>query len=147
KTKLNCTNQPLSSCLNKLCSKFEVDMKKIEVPVRFYLGCYTTNSHRVPSKLHLIFNAFFCHKYVYISLSILLLSQNNHHIWNPETQTFPMILSMSYRGLVCDGRSGALWLPSHHPGGCCTLVVDEEIPPDNVKRFECLEKCYINVMN
>ncbi len=29
--------------------------------------------------------------------------------------------------LVCGGRSGALWLPSHHPGGCCTLVVDEEI--------------------
>ncbi len=31
--------------------------------------------------------------------------------------------------LVCGGRSGAIWLPSHHPGGCCTLVVDEEIPP------------------
>ncbi len=30
---------------------------------------------------------------------------------------------------VCGGRSGALWLPSHHPGGCCTLVVDEEIAP------------------
>uniref|UniRef100_A0A672RT57 Uncharacterized protein n=1 Tax=Sinocyclocheilus grahami TaxID=75366 RepID=A0A672RT57_SINGR len=41
--------------------------------------------------------------------------------------------------LVCGGRSGTLWLPSHHPGGCCTLQVDEEIPPDNVKRFECLE--------
>ncbi len=23
----------------------------------------------------------------------------------------------------------ALWMPSHHPGGCCTLVVDEEIAP------------------
>ncbi len=30
------------------------------------------------------------------------------------------------------------------------LVVDEEIPPDNVERFECLEKAekrYINVTN
>ncbi len=26
-------------------------------------------------------------------------------------------------------------------------LVDEEIPPDNVERFECLEKCYINVTN
>ncbi len=26
------------------------------------------------------------------------------------------------------------------PGGCYTLVVDEEIPPDNAKCFECLEK-------
>ncbi len=25
--------------------------------------------------------------------------------------------------------SGAIWLPSHHPGECCTLVVVEEIPP------------------
>ncbi len=48
---------------------------------------------------------------------------------------------------VGGGRSGALWLPSHHPGGCCTLVVDEEIPPYYVKRFECLEKRYINVTN
>ncbi len=30
-------------------------------------------------------------------------------------------------------------------GGCCTLVVDEEIPPFLVKGFEYLEKCYINV--
>ncbi len=48
---------------------------------------------------------------------------------------------------MCGGRSGALWLPSHHPGECCTLVVAEEIPPHNVKRFECLEKCYMNVRN
>ncbi len=50
---------------------------------------------------------------------------------------------------MCGGRSGALWLPSHHhhPGGCCTLVVDEEIAPYYVKRFECLEKRYINVTN
>ncbi len=33
------------------------------------------------------------------------------------------------------------------PGGCCTLVVVEEIPPFYVKRFECLEKCYINLTN
>ncbi len=36
---------------------------------------------------------------------------------------------LSTNKLVCGGRSGALWLPSHHPGGCCTLVVDEEIAP------------------
>ncbi len=36
---------------------------------------------------------------------------------------------LSTSKLVCGGRSGALWLPSHHPGGCCTLVVDEEIAP------------------
>ncbi len=27
------------------------------------------------------------------------------------------------------GCSGAQWLPSHHPGRCCTLVVIEEDPP------------------
>ncbi len=48
---------------------------------------------------------------------------------------------------MCCGRSGTTWLPSHHPGGCCTLVVDEEISPYCVKRFECLEKRYINVTN
>ncbi len=36
---------------------------------------------------------------------------------------------LSTNKLVCGGCSGALWLPSHHPGGCCTLVVDEEIAP------------------
>ncbi len=37
-----------------------------------------------------------------------------------------------------------------YPGGCCTLMVDEEISPDNVEHFECLEmqkKHYINVIN
>ncbi len=47
--------------------------------------------------------------------------------------------------LVCGGRSGAIWLPSHHPDGCCTLVVVEEIPRFYVKRFEYPEKHYINV--
>ncbi len=46
---------------------------------------------------------------------------------------------------MCGGRSGAIWLPSHHPGGCCTLVVVEEIPPDDVERFEYPEMRYINV--
>ncbi len=36
---------------------------------------------------------------------------------------------LSTSKLVCGGRSGAIWLLSHHPGGCCTLVVDEEISP------------------
>ncbi|KAI2650865.1 Stonustoxin subunit alpha [Labeo rohita] len=33
--------------------------------------------------------------------------------------------------LVCGERTGAvvLWLPSHHPSGCCTLVVVEERSP------------------
>ncbi len=52
--------------------------------------------------------------------------------------------------LVCGERSGALWLPSHHPGGCCTLVVDEETPPSQCRALWVLrqaEKRYINVMN
>ncbi len=52
---------------------------------------------------------------------------------------------LSISKLVCGGRSGAIWLPSHHPGGCCTLVVVEEIPPDDVERFEYPEMRYINV--
>ncbi len=48
---------------------------------------------------------------------------------------------------MCGERSGTIWLPSHHPGGCCTLVVDEEISPLLCKAFECLEKRYININN
>ncbi len=36
---------------------------------------------------------------------------------------------LSTNKLVCGEHSDAIWLPSHHPGGCCTLVVNEEIPP------------------
>ncbi len=54
---------------------------------------------------------------------------------------------LSTNKLVCGGRTGAIWLPSHHPGGCCTSVVVEEIPPFYVKRFEYPEKRYINVTN
>ncbi len=36
---------------------------------------------------------------------------------------------LSINKLVCGGSSGTLWLPSHHPGGCCTLMVVEEITP------------------
>ncbi len=42
---------------------------------------------------------------------------------------------LSTNKLVCGGRSGAIWLLSHNPGGCCTLVVVEEIPPFHVKRL------------
>ncbi len=56
---------------------------------------------------------------------------------------------------MCGERTGAvvLWLPSHHPSGCCTLVVVEERPPPHmtVKRFGCttihnkaLYKCLIH---
>ncbi len=48
---------------------------------------------------------------------------------------------------MCGGHSGTIWLPSYHPGGCCTLVVVEEIPPFHVKGFEYSEKHYINVTN
>ncbi len=41
----------------------------------------------------------------------------------------------------------ALWLLSHHPGGCCKLEVDEEISPLLCKALGCLEKRYINVTN
>ncbi len=58
-----------------------------------------------------------------------------------------IILSPLHNKLVCGGRSGEIWLPSHHPGGCCTLVVVEEIPPFYVKCFEYPEKRYINSTN
>ncbi len=45
---------------------------------------------------------------------------------------------------MCGGRSGAIWLPSHHPRGCCTLVVVEEISPFYVKCFEYPERRYMN---
>ncbi len=35
---------------------------------------------------------------------------------------------LSTNKMVCGEHSGVVWLPSHHPGGCCTLVVDQEIP-------------------
>ncbi len=54
---------------------------------------------------------------------------------------------LSTNKLVCGGHSETIWLPSHHPGGCCTLVVVEEIPPFYVKHFEYPEKHYINVTN
>ncbi len=41
---------------------------------------------------------------------------------------------------MCGERTGAvvLWQPSHHPSGCCTLVMVEERPPHMiVKRFGC----------
>ncbi len=58
---------------------------------------------------------------------------------------------------MCGERTGAvvLWQPSHHPSGCCTLVVVEERHPDPsphmvAKRFGCttihnkvLYKCII----
>ncbi len=53
--------------------------------------------------------------------------------------------------MICTGTV-VLWLPSHHPSGCCTLVVVEERPPHMiVKRFGCttihnkaLYKCFIH---
>ncbi len=61
-----------------------------------------------------------------------------------------MTLSSLHLWLVCGERTGAvvLWQPSHHPSGCCTLVVVEERPPHmTVKRFGCTtihKKRYIN---
>ncbi len=45
--------------------------------------------------------------------------------------------------------AGVWWAFWHTmaPGGYCTLVGVEEIPPHTVKRFECLEKHYINATN
>ncbi len=71
--------------------------------------------------------------------------------WPPNNPNTCWLVSslrlLSTNKLVCGGSSGTLWLLSHHPGGCCTLVGDEEIPPDNLEHIECLEKRYINVMN
>ncbi len=62
-----------------------------------------------------------------------------------------MTLSPLHLYLVCGERTGAvvLWLPSHHPSRCCTLVVVEKRPPHMiVKRFGCTaihnKKRYIN---
>ncbi len=67
---------------------------------------------------------------------------------HPHTLIGFITLSPLHLYLVCGGRSGALWLPSHHLGACCTLVVDEEIsPPYYIKHLECLEKRFINVTN
>ncbi len=49
-------------------------------------------------------------------------------IWRPSMSNSSLGLLFTSK-LVCGGHSGALWLPSHHPGGCCTLAVNEEIPP------------------
>ncbi len=70
------------------------------------------------------------------------------HTVSPYTDWLHHFIGLiSTNKLVCGGRSGAQWLPSHHPSGCCTLVVDEEIPPYYVKCFEYPEKRYINVRN
>ncbi len=51
---------------------------------------------------------------------------------------------------MCGERTGAVvpWQPSHHPSGCCTLVVVEERPPTWLQnRFGCTtihKKRYIN---
>ncbi len=36
---------------------------------------------------------------------------------------------LSTSKLVCGGRSDAIWLPSHHPGACCTLLWTRRFPP------------------
>ncbi len=49
-------------------------------------------------------------------------------------------LSPLHLYLVCGEHTGAvvLWQPSHHPSGCCTLVVVKEGPPHMiVKHFGC----------
>ncbi len=47
---------------------------------------------------------------------------------------------LSTNKLVCGERSGTLWLLSHHQGGCCTLVVDEETPPSQCRALWVLRK-------
>ncbi len=59
-------------------------------------------------------------------LTLLKYAYNRTHIKAKLKQNMQNCL-LSTSKLVCFGRSGALWLPSHHPGGCCTLVVDDEI--------------------
>jgi len=50
--------------------------------------------------------------------------------WPPN---HPLVLigfiTVSINKLMCGWRSDTIWLPSHHPSGCCTLVGVEEIPP------------------
>ncbi len=65
----------------------------------------------------------------------------------------PCHLQMPTKALSCKKKAICEYgpeAPSWNPGGCCTLMVDEEIPSDNVESFKCLEKAeqrYINVIN
>ncbi len=56
-----------------VCSKFEVEIKKIQVPGRFF--------------------AFSCHKLLHIC-HISLLLHNCCQIWNLESQTFPCFVNI-----------------------------------------------------
>ncbi len=67
-------------------------------------------------------------------------SNHPHIYWLASSLVSSPPVSWSVVGVL------AQWLPSHHPDGFCTLVVDE-ITPFYVKRFEYPEKHYINVTN
>ncbi len=92
-------------------------------------------------------------KYVFLStfsnpgiLAKICLLASDHHglLIIPIHWLASLLCLLSTSKLVWIGHPGAIWLPSSHPCGCCTLVVVEEIPPHIVKCFECLEKRYIN---
>ncbi len=61
---------------------------------------------------------------------------------HPHTLIASSLCLLSTNKMV---HSGATWLPSHHPGGHCTLVDPLDPPPPHVKLFECQEKRCINV--
>ncbi len=72
-------------------------------------------------------------------------------LWPSWPPNHPHALHHSVSSPPVAGVWGVFWCTmaavASSSGGCCTLVVDEEIPPSPyyVKRFECLEKRYINV--
>ncbi len=84
-----CDMEIKDTCLNKLCSIFEVDITKIEAPVRFCLGAIPKIATRWNSTERILQTD------LYIFVTILLLSQNNYQIWNLETQTLPKICNWS----------------------------------------------------
>ncbi len=79
-------------CLNTLCSKFEVDIKKgIEVPVQFCLGVIPQTATGCHTNSINFVLAFFCHKCINFSLNITYITKYK----NLETQTFPTICVLS----------------------------------------------------
>ncbi len=55
-------------CLHKLCSKFEVDMKKNWGSYAILFRRYTKNSHRVhPNSIEFVFDAFLLQIYPFLS--------------------------------------------------------------------------------
>ncbi len=59
-------------CLTKLCSKFEVDITKMEAPLKVLLALY---QEKTLNNTHWIFYAFSCHKFINFCHNIASISK------------------------------------------------------------------------